>query len=208
MHYVELQRSIAEVEVNIAPLQHNAFNVCKSDLKFFEAAVVGTWTVASHTPSLDAAVDDGVTGRLARDHEWDGALAEAVDLARDTERYAADDVGRRRAGPPHLGVGLGRGLGAPGAGRSAGEGVADLAGRLVVGALVEPGQQRRPGRGQAAEPGQPREDVVGAHGRLAVPQHQLDRRRRHPRPRRRRRGTTRRRARRSCAARAWSSARR
>ncbi len=89
MHYVELQRSIGEVEVNIAPLQHNAFNVCKSDLKFFEAAVVGTWTVASHTPSLDAAVDDGVTGRLARDHEWDGALAEAVDLARDTERYAA-----------------------------------------------------------------------------------------------------------------------
>lgn len=89
MHYVDLQRSIAEVEVNIAPLQHNAFNVCKSDLKFFEAAVVGTWTVASHTPSLDRAVTDGVTGRLARDHEWDGALAEAVDLARDTERYAA-----------------------------------------------------------------------------------------------------------------------
>ena len=82
MHYVDLQRSIAEVEVNIAPLQHNGFNVCKSDLKFFEAAVVGTWTVASHTPSLDAAIDDGTTGRLARDHEWDGALAEAVDLAR------------------------------------------------------------------------------------------------------------------------------
>lgn len=89
MHYVDLQRSIAEVEVNIAPLQHNGFNICKSDLKFFEAAVVGTWTVASHTPSLDAAITDGVTGRLARDHEWDAALAEAVDLARDSERYAA-----------------------------------------------------------------------------------------------------------------------
>ncbi|GAA5123407.1 hypothetical protein GCM10023339_43250 [Alloalcanivorax gelatiniphagus] len=89
MHYIDLQRSIAEVEVNIAPLQHNAFNVCKSDLKFFEAAVVGTWTVASHTPSLDAAITDGVTGRLARDHEWDGALAEAVSLARSPERYAA-----------------------------------------------------------------------------------------------------------------------
>ena len=88
MHYVDLQRSIAEVEVNVAPLQHNAFNVCKSDLKFFEAAVVGTWTVASHTPSLDAAITDGVTGRLARDHEWDTSLAEAVDLARDSERYA------------------------------------------------------------------------------------------------------------------------
>ena len=89
MHYVELQRSIAEVEVNIAPLSHTAFNICKSDLKFFEAAAVGTWTVASHTPSLDDAVDDGVTGRLAKAHEWDAALREAVELARDPEAYAA-----------------------------------------------------------------------------------------------------------------------
>jgi len=89
MHYVELQRSIAEVEVNIAPLTHTAFNICKSDLKFFEAAAVGTWTVASHTPSLDDAVDDGVTGRLAKAHEWDAALREAVELARDPQAYAA-----------------------------------------------------------------------------------------------------------------------
>ena len=89
MHYVELQRSIAEVEVNIAPLSHTAFNICKSDLKYFEAAAVGTWTVASHTPSLDDAIDDGVTGRLAKAHEWDAALREAVDLARDPGAYAA-----------------------------------------------------------------------------------------------------------------------
>ena len=88
MHYVELQRSIAEVEVNIAPLSHTAFNICKSDLKFFEAAAVGTWTVASHTPSLDEAIQDGVTGRLAKAHEWDAALHEAVALARDTRAYA------------------------------------------------------------------------------------------------------------------------
>ena len=89
MHYVALQRSIAEVEVNIAPLSHTAFNICKSDLKYFEAAAVGTWTVASHTPSLDDAIDDGVTGRLAKAHEWDAALREAVDLARDPQEYAA-----------------------------------------------------------------------------------------------------------------------
>jgi glycosyltransferase involved in cell wall biosynthesis len=89
MHYVALQRSIAEVEVNIAPLSHTAFNICKSDLKFFEAAAVGTWTVASHTPSLDDAIDDGVTGRLAKAHEWDAALHEAVELARDPQAYAA-----------------------------------------------------------------------------------------------------------------------
>ena len=89
MHYVELQHSIAEVEVNIAPLSHTAFNICKSDLKYFEAAAVGTWTVASHTPSLDDAIDDGVTGRLAKAHEWDAALREAVELARDPAAYAA-----------------------------------------------------------------------------------------------------------------------
>jgi hypothetical protein len=88
MHYVDLQQSIAEVEVNIAPLSHTAFNICKSDLKFFEAAAVGTWTVASHTPSLDEAINDGVTGRLAKAHEWDAALHEAVALARDTRAYA------------------------------------------------------------------------------------------------------------------------
>jgi glycosyltransferase involved in cell wall biosynthesis len=88
MHYVELQRSIADVEVNIAPLSHTAFNICKSDLKFFEAAAVGTWTVASHTPSLDDAIDDGVSGRLAKAHEWDDALREAVALARDPQAYA------------------------------------------------------------------------------------------------------------------------
>ena len=89
MHYIALQRSIAEVEVNIAPLSHTAFNICKSDLKYFEAAAVGTWTVASHTPSLDDAIEDGVTGRLAKAHEWDAALREAVTLARDLQAYAA-----------------------------------------------------------------------------------------------------------------------
>ena len=115
MHYVELQRSIAEVEVNIAPaVSTTAFNVCKSDLKFFEAAAVGTWTVASHTPSLDAAVDDGVTGRLARRPRVGRRAARG---GRPRPRHRAlrrHDVGRRRARPRAVGVGLGRDLGAAG----------------------------------------------------------------------------------------------
>ena len=107
MHYVELQRSIAEVEVNIAPLSHTAFNICKSDLKFFEAAAVGTWTVASHTPSLDDAIDDGVTGRLAKAHEWDDALREAVALARDPQAYADRVTPAAEKAHSPVGVGLG-----------------------------------------------------------------------------------------------------
>ena len=86
--YLNLQRVIAEVEVNIAPLQDNLFTNCKSELKFFEAAVVGTWTVATPTFAFRHAIRDGVTGRLARAHEWDAALAEAVSLVRDPARYA------------------------------------------------------------------------------------------------------------------------
>jgi glycosyltransferase involved in cell wall biosynthesis len=89
MNYIALQRSIAEVEINIAPLQDNAFTNCKSELKFFEAAAVGTWTVATPTSTFAAAIVPGETGALARAHEWDDALQEAVELARDTKRYAA-----------------------------------------------------------------------------------------------------------------------
>lgn len=87
MDYLSLQRSIAEVEVNIAPLQHHPFTVCKSELKYFEAAAVGTWTVASATPAFAAAIEDGRTGRAVRAHEWDDALGEAVALARDSTEY-------------------------------------------------------------------------------------------------------------------------
>ena len=87
MDYVSLQRAIAEVEINIAPLQENAFTNCKSELKFFEAAAVGTWTIATPTSTFRAAIDDGKTGRLARAHEWGAALDEAVALTRDTAAY-------------------------------------------------------------------------------------------------------------------------
>lgn len=89
MDYVALQRSIAEVEINIAPLQENVFTNCKSELKFFEAAAVGSWTIATPTHTFVSSIEDGVTGRLARAHEWDTALAEAVALVRKPAEYAA-----------------------------------------------------------------------------------------------------------------------
>ncbi len=86
--HLNLQRVIAEVEINIAPLQDNTFTNCNSELKFFEAAVVGTWTIATPTFAFRQSIKDGETGRLARAHEWDEALAEAVALVRDPARYA------------------------------------------------------------------------------------------------------------------------
>lgn len=75
--YVNLHRVIGETEVNIAPLQDNRFTRCKSELKWFDAGIVGIPTLASPTESMAAAVADGVDGLLVADHEWEDAL-EAV----------------------------------------------------------------------------------------------------------------------------------
>lgn len=86
--WVNLQRLIAEVEINIAPLQDNIFTNCKSELKFFEAAAVGTWTIATPTAAFQAAITSPDTGQLARADEWDDALAAAVALVRSPQRHA------------------------------------------------------------------------------------------------------------------------
>jgi glycosyltransferase involved in cell wall biosynthesis len=87
--FINLQRMIAAVEINIVPLQENAFTNCKSELKFFEAAAVGTWTVATPTSTYGAAISHGETGLLAHAHEWDDRLQEAVALAQNARDYVA-----------------------------------------------------------------------------------------------------------------------
>jgi glycosyltransferase involved in cell wall biosynthesis len=87
--FINLQRMIAAVEVNIVPLQDNTFTNCKSELKFFEAAAVGTWTVATPTSTYGAAISHGETGLLAHAHEWDDRLQKAVALAQNARDYAA-----------------------------------------------------------------------------------------------------------------------
>ncbi len=87
--FMNLQRLIAGVEVNIVPLQQNDFTDCKSELKFFEAACVGTWTVATPTNTYRAAISHGETGLLAHAHEWDRRLQQAVELASSPSVYAA-----------------------------------------------------------------------------------------------------------------------
>lgn len=69
--WVNLQRAIATVEVNLMPLQASAFADCKSPLKYFEAAAVGTVSVASPTANHVASIIDGHNGRLARSPEWE-----------------------------------------------------------------------------------------------------------------------------------------
>ena len=68
--FLELQRLTAEVDVNIVPLVNNIFTNCKSELKFFEAAVVNTPTFAQPTYTYQNCITDGVNGFLCRQGEW------------------------------------------------------------------------------------------------------------------------------------------
>jgi glycosyltransferase involved in cell wall biosynthesis len=86
--YLNLQRLIARTELNIGPLLDNLFTNCKSELKFFEAAITGTVTVASPTYTFRQAIVDGETGLLSRAHEWHSKLQRAIDLLDDRSRYA------------------------------------------------------------------------------------------------------------------------
>lgn len=86
--WLNLQVRIAEVDINIAPLQLNEFTQCKSELKFFEAAVVGTYTVASRSHTFEQAIEATGTGTLVNNGDWYKALRQALDFVRDRDNYA------------------------------------------------------------------------------------------------------------------------
>ncbi len=68
--FLELQRLVAEVDVNIVPLVENTFTNCKSELKFFEAAIVDTPTIATPTFTYARCIRDGENGFLCRPGKW------------------------------------------------------------------------------------------------------------------------------------------
>lgn len=77
--YVNLQRLIGAVEFNLMPLQFNAFTNCKSELKYFEAAAVGTLSIASPSDVYARAIRHGDTGYVARSGVWMDVLTLALD---------------------------------------------------------------------------------------------------------------------------------
>lgn len=68
--YKELQKLYSSVDVNIAPLVENDFTNCKSELKFFEAAIVEVLTLASPTFAFKNSIKNGETGFLCKKGEW------------------------------------------------------------------------------------------------------------------------------------------
>jgi hypothetical protein len=72
--YVNLQRIIASVNINLVPLQTNIFTSCKSNLKYFEASFVETLTIASDTLPYSDSIVSGLDGFLCKSYEWSDAI--------------------------------------------------------------------------------------------------------------------------------------
>lgn len=85
--FLNLQALIGEVEINIAPLQTNVFTNCKSELKYFEAAIAGTLTISSPSYTVRNLIRDNDNGFLANAHEWDLKLEEAIQTVIKRTRY-------------------------------------------------------------------------------------------------------------------------
>ncbi|MDM0045157.1 glycosyltransferase [Variovorax dokdonensis] len=81
--YVNLQRLVGQVEFNLMPLQSNSFTDCKSELKYFEAAAVGTLSIASPSFTYSRAIQHDATGYLSKAHEWVDMMMHALDRSVD-----------------------------------------------------------------------------------------------------------------------------
>lgn len=73
--------NIARCDINIVPLETgNPFCEAKSELKFFEAGIMGIPTVASATVPYCEAISDGVDGFVAKnDEEWFQKLSHLIE---------------------------------------------------------------------------------------------------------------------------------
>ncbi len=100
--FIELQRLVAQVDVNIVPLVENSFTNCKSELKYFEAAAVEVVTVATPIYSYKTSIQNGENGFLCRPGEWFSTLEmlylDKVDQGAICEK-AREDVLKRYCGP-------------------------------------------------------------------------------------------------------------
>lgn len=68
--YEELQYEIGKVDLNIIPLQKHEFNSCKSELKYFEASIVNTLTLATDNEIYSKIIKDNIDGFLTNEIEW------------------------------------------------------------------------------------------------------------------------------------------
>lgn len=88
VEYLNLQELISKVDINIAPLVLNDFTNCKSELKFFESAIVDTATIASPSYTFKKVISDGENGFLAEPNEWYSKLEYVYNNPKEVQKVA------------------------------------------------------------------------------------------------------------------------
>lgn len=86
--YKELQKLYSNVDINLAPLIINDFTNCKSELKYFETAIVGTPTIASPTYAFKNSIKDGETGFLCYPGQWYDCLEDLYNHPEKRQKVA------------------------------------------------------------------------------------------------------------------------
>lgn len=74
--YLDLQYEIGTVDINVAPLFNYFFNYAKSELKFFEAALVKIPSIVSNVGVYSQVIKNSFNGILANDDQWFEKLEE------------------------------------------------------------------------------------------------------------------------------------
>jgi len=82
---------MAQVETVLTPLEWNDFTICRSGLKFFEAALVGCQAIATPIPNIDR-FSSPLLRKCATVEEWEKALAEQVELDPDLVGTEIDKI--------------------------------------------------------------------------------------------------------------------
>ncbi len=79
MDWTKLPYAISKMDINIAPLEDDIFSNAKSELKYFEAALVKVPTIASPRNAFNYAIEHGYNGLLAQTtKDWDNAFTKLI----------------------------------------------------------------------------------------------------------------------------------
>ena len=92
--YEQLQYEIGKVDLNIIPLQKHEFNNCKSELKYFEASIVNTLTLATDNDVYNSIINHGEDGFLTSELDWFTNL-EYIYLNRDKMDKIVDNANKK-----------------------------------------------------------------------------------------------------------------
>jgi glycosyltransferase involved in cell wall biosynthesis len=87
-NYVDLQYEISKCDINLVPLPLNDFANSKSEIKYFEAAIVGVPTLAVPTYTFSKAITHEQNGFIAEVDKWKQILSDVITGKYDLDRIA------------------------------------------------------------------------------------------------------------------------